>query len=90
MSFRVQVENEYGSFYSCDTIYKNKLYEIFDNIVQKKAVLFTTDGPYTTMLKCGNIPKAYATVDFGSSGNVKKNFGMMRIFSPKVYINDKN
>ncbi|XP_058801911.1 uncharacterized protein LOC131670377 [Phymastichus coffea] len=86
----VQVENEYGSFYSCDDVYKAKLYDIFHRHVKDKAVLFTTDGPNSRMMQCGGVPETYGTVDFGSGANVKLQFKLMRKHTPKgPYVNSE-
>lgn len=51
----VQVENEYGSYYSCDFSYLNWLRDLFKRHVKDDAVLFTTDGASSNFLKCGKI-----------------------------------
>ncbi|XP_043479664.1 beta-galactosidase-like isoform X2 [Leptopilina heterotoma] len=79
----VQIENEYGTFNACDFQYKNALREIFFKHVESNAVLFTTDGLQETMLQCGIIPGVFATIDFGPSTNVSKNFQTLRKFQPK-------
>ncbi|KAJ8674533.1 hypothetical protein QAD02_005795 [Eretmocerus hayati] len=80
---KVQIENEYGSYYSCDDEYKSRLYEIFNRYVGNDAVLYTTDGPTSNMLRCGSIAGVYATIDFGVGTNVKEAFTVMRRFSPR-------
>lgn len=59
----VQVENEYGS-YGCDTNYKNWIRDETEKYVNRKAVLFTNDGP--DQVRCGKIDDVFATLDFGA------------------------
>ncbi|XP_066588529.1 beta-galactosidase-like [Prorops nasuta] len=79
----VQIENEYGSYKACDTEYTNKLREIFERHIENKALLFTTDGYFDNMLRCGYIPGVYTTVDFGSGVNATLAFQNMRRFQPR-------
>ncbi|XP_011504191.1 PREDICTED: beta-galactosidase-like [Ceratosolen solmsi marchali] len=79
----VQVENEYGSFYACDSVYMSKLKEIIKSYVKNHAVLYTTDGSNRQALRCGHVSDVYATIDFGTSSNVRENFKIMREFEPK-------
>lgn len=62
----MQVENEYGSYPSCDFNYTGHMRDLVRNGVGPNAVLFTTDGDGVGYLKCGKIPEVYSTVDFGS------------------------
>ncbi|XP_076620874.1 beta-galactosidase [Colletes latitarsis] len=78
----VQVENEYGS-YACDTEYMDRLRYIMKRKIGSKALLYTTDGNSPNMLRCGSVPGAYATVDFGASANVTKSFEIMRLYQPR-------
>ncbi|KAI4501636.1 hypothetical protein M0802_003513 [Mischocyttarus mexicanus] len=78
----VQVENEYGSYEACDVIYMNKLYEIFKLLIGNKAVLYTTDGIADRMIRCGSVPGAYITIDFGTGSNVTASFELMRRYQP--------
>lgn len=52
----VQVENEYGSYHSCDFNYTIWLRDLFRKHVKNDAVLFTTDGASRSFLRCGKIP----------------------------------
>jgi beta-galactosidase len=61
----VQVENEYGAFKKCDSIYKQWLAHETRKYTQDKAVLFTVDRPFDGELECGLIPGVFATTDFG-------------------------
>uniref|UniRef100_A0A671UKL3 Beta-galactosidase n=1 Tax=Sparus aurata TaxID=8175 RepID=A0A671UKL3_SPAAU len=61
----VQVENEYGSYFACDINYLRHLYKLFRSHLGNDVVLFTTDGPGISYIKCGTIKEVYATVDFG-------------------------
>lgn len=78
----VQVENEYGS-YACDTVYMDRLQDIMKQKVEMKALLYTTDGTSDRMLRCGAVPGAYTTIDFGTGTNVTKNFELMRLHQPR-------
>lgn len=78
----VQVENEYGSYYTCDHAYMEHLKDTFRAHLGKNVVLFTTDGYSDSMLKCGGIPELYRTVDFGSSDPTVP-FKQQRKFQPK-------
>ncbi|XP_012059534.1 PREDICTED: beta-galactosidase [Atta cephalotes] len=79
----VQIENEYGSYYACDTEYMDMLKEIFIKKVGNKALLYTTDGAFASLLRCGFISGAYATVDFGTANNVTNSFLSMRLYQPR-------
>ena len=59
------VENEYGSWPSCDHDYVNDLAKLIRQYLGSKTVLFTTDGDGDGYLKCGKTNDAYATIDFG-------------------------
>lgn len=61
------------------------MYEIFHRHVGQNAVLFTTDGPYNRMVRCGKIPGVYTTIDYGSGVNVTDVYKQMRVVSPKVF-----
>ncbi|KAK4298222.1 hypothetical protein Pmani_029407 [Petrolisthes manimaculis] len=78
----LQVENEYGSYPSCDFSYTGHMRDLVRNGVGLNAVLFTTDGDGVGFLKCGKIPEVYSTVDFGSGTDVNKAFDAMRLFEP--------
>ncbi|KAK8891262.1 Beta-galactosidase-1-like protein [Tritrichomonas musculus] len=63
----VQVENEYGSYTTCDSKYLEQLCDLTEQLLGKETQLFTTDGSGEGYLKCGSIVnRAYATVDFGT------------------------
>jgi len=78
----VQVENEYGSYYTCDQAYMEHLKDTFRKYLGNNVVLFTTDGYSDNMLKCGGIPELYRTVDFGI-GDPTLPFKQQRKFQPK-------
>lgn len=63
----LQIENEYGSFYTCDHDYMAHLRDKAREHLGPRALLYTTDGGADGFLKCGTVPGAYATVDFGNS-----------------------
>ncbi|KAL0271158.1 UNVERIFIED_CONTAM: hypothetical protein PYX00_008346 [Menopon gallinae] len=79
----VQVENEYGSYKACDKKHLLWLRDVFTRHTRNDAVLFTTDGASSQLLKCGKIPGVYATIDFGAGVNVKKMFEVQRHFEPR-------
>ncbi|KAG5330188.1 BGAL galactosidase, partial [Acromyrmex heyeri] len=79
----VQIENEYGSYYACDTEYMDMLKEVFVKKVGNKALLYTTDGAAASLLRCGFVSGAYATVDFGTANNVTNSFLSMRLYQPR-------
>ncbi|KAG5346790.1 BGAL galactosidase, partial [Acromyrmex charruanus] len=79
----VQIENEYGSYYACDTEYMDMLKEVFVKKVGNKALLYTTDGAAASLLRCGFVSGAYATVDFGTANNVTNSFLFMRLYQPR-------
>jgi beta-galactosidase len=59
------VENEYGSYFTCDKTYLENLQTLFETYLGKDVILFTTDGDGESLLKCGTLPSLYSTVDFG-------------------------
>ena len=79
----VQVENEYGSYYTCDQNYMKHLESTFRQYLGPNVVLFTTDGAGDGFLKCGTIPSLYATVDFGATNNPEGLFAYQRKYEPK-------
>ena len=63
----IQVENEYGSYYTCDHDYMSHLQATFEQYLGKDVILFTTDGwSDPRMLDCGTLPTLFSTVDFKS------------------------
>ncbi|XP_068942233.1 beta-galactosidase isoform X2 [Petaurus breviceps papuanus] len=79
----VQVENEYGSYFSCDYNYLRFLLNLFRQHLGKDVVLFSTDGASEEYLKCGALQGIYATVDFGTGRNVTEAFLTQRMAEPK-------
>ncbi|NXA46701.1 BGAL galactosidase, partial [Nothocercus julius] len=68
----VQVENEYGSYYACDSNYLRHLLGTFRALLGPDVLLFTTDGTRAEELRCGTLPGLYATVDFGPGAPWKR------------------
>lgn len=67
-----QVENEYGSYYTCDHQYMSHLQATFEQHLGKDVILFTTDGwTDPRMLQCGTLSTLFASVDF-ASGKLKQ------------------
>ncbi|XP_072507575.1 beta-galactosidase isoform X1 [Notamacropus eugenii] len=79
----VQVENEYGSYFSCDYNYLRFLLNLFRQHLGKDVILFTTDGAVKDFLKCGALQGLYATVDFGVGTNITEAFMSQRMAEPK-------
>ncbi|KAM8806944.1 beta-galactosidase-1-like protein [Eudromia elegans] len=79
----VQVENEYGSYYACDSDYLRHLLGTFRALLGPDVLLFTTDGTRAEELRCGTLPGLYATVDFGPGSNITEAFGAQRLVQPK-------
>ena len=80
----VQVENEYGAYKECNTIYKNWLRDETMKYTGDNALLFTTDRPLDNELKCGLIDGVFQTTDFGIANEteVKHNFDKLREVQP--------
>ncbi|KAM6339196.1 beta-galactosidase [Podargus strigoides] len=78
----VQVENEYGSYFTCDYDYLRSLLKLFRQHLGDEVVLFTTDGASQFHLRCGALQGLYATVDFGPGGNVTAAFLAQRSSEP--------
>ncbi|XP_022069269.1 beta-galactosidase-1-like protein [Acanthochromis polyacanthus] len=79
----VQVENEYGSYFSCDYNYMRHLQTLFRFFLGEDAVLFTTDGNTDREMTCGTLQGLYATVDFGTDTNITEAFNRQRRFEPQ-------
>ncbi|XP_027625452.1 beta-galactosidase isoform X3 [Tupaia chinensis] len=79
----VQVENEYGRYFSCDYDYLRFLQKLFRHHLGDDALLFTTDGAREKLLQCGALQGLYATVDFGAGENVTAAFQIQRMSEPK-------
>ncbi|KAL1782285.1 beta-galactosidase [Sigmodon hispidus] len=79
----VQVENEYGSYVTCDFDYLRFLAHRFRYHLGKDVLLFTTDGAEEMHLSCGALQGLYATVDFGTAHNITDAFLVQRMFEPK-------
>ncbi|XP_017264748.1 beta-galactosidase [Kryptolebias marmoratus] len=78
----VQVENEYGSYFTCDYNYMRHLTQLFRSHLGDEVVLFTTDGAGLNFLKCGSLQGLYATVDFGPGANITAAFDAQRHAEP--------
>ncbi|CAI6367734.1 unnamed protein product [Macrosiphum euphorbiae] len=74
----VQVENEYGSYYACDSDYRLWLRDLLKGYVEDKALLYTIDICRQRDFDCGPIPEVYATVDFGISVNASQCFDFLK------------
>ena len=64
------MENEYGSYFTCDHQYMSHLQATFEKYLGRDVILFTVDGYSDKMLECGSLPSLFTTVDFGAG---KKN-----------------
>ncbi|KAM9187502.1 beta-galactosidase isoform 3-T3 [Dugong dugon] len=79
----VQVENEYGSYFTCDYDYLRFLQNRFRYHLGDEVLLFTTDGARETLLQCGTLQGLYATVDFGAGCNITAAFEIQRKTEPR-------
>ncbi|XP_072436167.1 beta-galactosidase-1-like protein isoform X1 [Chiloscyllium punctatum] len=78
-----QVENEYGSYFTCDYNYLRHLREVMRKFLGDDVLLFTTDGNQLQELKCGTLQGLYSTVDFGTTDDVNASFRIQRQFEPE-------
>ncbi|XP_072117244.1 beta-galactosidase-like isoform X1 [Mobula birostris] len=78
----VQVENEYGSYFTCDYDYLRHLHNIIRTLLGSDILLFTTDGNRPAELSCGTLQGMYATIDFGTNEDVTTSFEVQRQFEP--------
>lgn len=75
----IQIENEYGAYFSCDTDYLNYLYDLNVEHFGTDIVYTTVNNPYDFMHTCGAISdKALATVDFGTASEPSKMYSLMK------------
>ncbi|KAF0288395.1 Beta-galactosidase [Amphibalanus amphitrite] len=74
----VQVENEYGSYSSCDAVYMTQLRDLLRRHLGDDVLLFTTDGGADYFLRCGPVDGAFATVDFGTGSDAVEAFAAQR------------
>lgn len=79
----VQLENEYGSYFTCDHQYMSHLQDVFEQHLGKDVILFTTDGFNDRMLECGSLPSLFTTVDFGAGIDPSVAFSQLRKYQPK-------
>nr|XP_036864538.1 beta-galactosidase isoform X1 [Manis javanica] len=79
----VQVENEYGGYFTCDYDYLRFLLKSFRCHLGNDVLLFTTDGACKEFLKCGALQGLYATVDFGAGSNITAAFLTQRQSEPQ-------
>ncbi|XP_030065111.1 LOW QUALITY PROTEIN: beta-galactosidase-like [Microcaecilia unicolor] len=79
----VQVENEYGSYFTCDYDYLRHLVKLFRQHLGDEVILFTTDGADVGLLRCGALQGLYVTVDFGPGTNVTAAFLSQRHSEPR-------
>ena len=65
----VQLENEYGSYglqtKHCDIAYMAHLRDLVRKYLGPEIIMYTTDGASDDFVRCGMVPEAYITVDFG-------------------------
>jgi len=84
------VENEYGSYYACDSDYKLWLRDLLKGYVEDKALLFTIDICSQKDFDCGPIPEVYATVDFGISVNCELYVPTFNYYIHSILFNGTN
>ena len=65
------MENEYGSYFTCDHQYMSHLQALFEKYLGQDVILSTVDGYNDKMLECGSLPSLFTTVDFGPGIKVK-------------------
>ncbi|VDP81822.1 unnamed protein product [Echinostoma caproni] len=80
----VQLENEYGSYYTCDKKYLEQLYDMARVHLGNEIIFFTTDGPSVGYLRCGSSdPRYLATIDFGPTWvSPNQSFSSLEQFRP--------
>ncbi|VDN98773.1 unnamed protein product, partial [Rodentolepis nana] len=81
----IQLENEYGSYYTCEQEYLSSLYEYARFVLGDEIILYTTDGNSLSYLKCGSSDRRlFSTVDFGVDGarNPNESFKSLLEFQP--------
>ncbi|XP_029200002.2 LOW QUALITY PROTEIN: beta-galactosidase-like [Acropora millepora] len=78
----VQVENEYGSYFTCDHQYMSHLQALFEKYLGQDVILSTVDGYSDKMLECGSLPSLFTTVDFGPGIDPAKAFAVLRKYQP--------
>ncbi|XP_006890724.1 PREDICTED: beta-galactosidase [Elephantulus edwardii] len=79
----VQVENEYGSYFTCDYNYLRFLQKCFRRHLGDEVLLFTTDGLSAKSVGCGTLEGFYTTVDFGTGANITAAIQVQRKFEPR-------
>ncbi|KAK4337226.1 hypothetical protein RND71_043732 [Anisodus tanguticus] len=79
----VQLENEYGSYFECDSKYLIQLRDLVKKELSNDVALFTTDGPDVNKLKCAMIPGVLPAIDFGTNWDVNTAFKTLRKVLPK-------
>ena len=60
-----QIENEYGSYFACDSSYTLALRDQVNRVLDSNVQIYTTDGGADYFLKCGAVNGTYPTIDFG-------------------------
>lgn len=64
----IQLENEYGSYPLCDSVYMKNLHRLARQHLGNDVILFTTDGASFRLLQCGSPdPGLISTIDFRPS-----------------------
>ncbi|KAH6940538.1 hypothetical protein HPB50_000559 [Hyalomma asiaticum] len=61
----VQVENEYGLYDACDTVYMRHLVDKLKQHLGNDVVLFRTDTPWDKAYECDHVDGTLVTTDFG-------------------------
>lgn len=78
----VQIENEYGAYFSCDKLYLTTLCDLAQQYLGSETVLFTVDNPMTFMVTCGAIPeRAHVGIDFGTGVDPKGPMDIMKKYN---------
>jgi beta-galactosidase len=81
----VQVENEFGAYFTCDHSYVKHLADLFLSILGSETVLFTTDQPHDYGLACGSLPpQVLPTLDFGVTYDASQVFERLGNSTPHI------
>ena len=85
-----QIENEYGNYHTCDSVYLKRIYEEFRSFVGEDFVLFSVDSYREEELRTGTLPELFTTVDFGTEIEPIEAFKMQRKYQPfGPYVNNE-
>ncbi|XP_028397866.1 beta-galactosidase-like [Dendronephthya gigantea] len=79
----VQVENEYGSYYTCDHNYMRYLQDLFQKHLSDDVILFTVDPiGLKSDINCGTLSSLFTTIDFGPETDPEVALKTLRKYQP--------